>query len=96
MLLSLTWTLGCHLLRLLRRPEENGLTGGAAASHANALDVDDVLGVFVQIPQCTGARGGVHLLDEPQHAYVLLLRASEETDKKRNQGQGAECNVIIY
>lgn len=73
----LTWALGRHLFRLLGRSEEDGLAGGAAAAHADALDVDDVLGVPVQVPQGTGARGGVHLLDEPQHADVLLLQHGE-------------------
>lgn len=81
---SLTWAFGRHLLRLFGRPEENGLTGGAAASHADALDVHDVLCVFIQIPQSTGARGGVHLLDEPQHAHILLL-----------QREQAECHVML-
>ena len=98
MLPSLTWALGRHLLRLFGRSEENRLTRGAAASHANALNVDDVLCVFIQIPQRTGARGGVHLLDEPQHAYILLLHRRVETgeQKKRNQGQEAEYNIILY
>lgn len=73
MLLSLTWTLGRHLLGLFGRSEEDRLTRGAATSHADALNVNYVFGVLVQIPQCTGARGGVHFLDEPQHAHVLLL-----------------------
>lgn len=91
--LVLTWTLGCHLLWLFGRSEEDGLTGGAAASHADALHVDDVLGVLVQIPQRTGARGGVHFLDEPQHAHVLLLQTSEE---QKSRGQEARCNMILY
>lgn len=71
---ALTWTLGRHLLRLFGGPEENGLTGGAAAPHADALNVHYVLRVLIQIPEYARARGGVHLLDEPQHADVLLLQ----------------------
>lgn len=70
----ITWTLGCHLFRLFGGSEEYGLAGWAAAPHADALNVDDVLGVLVQVPQRAGARGGVHFLDEPQHAHVLLLQ----------------------
>lgn len=80
---SLTWAFGRHLLRLFGSSEEDWLTGGAAASHADALNVNDVLSVLIQIPQCTGARGGVHLLDEPQHAYILLLQTSEEQKSKK-------------
>lgn len=71
---SLTWALGRHLFWLFGRSEKNRLAGGAAASHADALNMDDVLGVLIQIPQCTRARGGVHLLDEPQHTNILLLQ----------------------
>lgn len=73
---SLTWALGRHLLRLLGRPEEDRLARWAAAAHADALHVNDVLRVLIQVPQCAGARGGVHLLDEPPHADILLLRVS--------------------
>lgn len=89
---SLTWALGRHLLGLFGRSEEDGLAGGAAASHADALDVNDVLRVLIQVPQCTGARGGVHLLDEPQHAHVLLLRTSEE---RRERGAEARRPAVI-
>lgn len=81
---SLTWTLGRHLLRLLGRPEEDRLARWAAAAHADALHVNDVLRVFIQVPQCTGARGGVHLLDEPPHADILLLRASRRGPAAKN------------
>lgn len=81
---SLTWALGRHLLRLLGRPEEDRLARWAAAAHADALHVNDVLRVFIQVPQCTGARGGVHLLDEPPHADILLLRASRRGPAAKN------------
>lgn len=70
---EITWTLGRHLFRLFGGSEEHGLTGWAAAPHADALNMNNVLGVLIQIPQSTGARGGVHFLDEPQHAHILLL-----------------------
>lgn len=73
---KLTFTLGGHVLRLLGRPEEDRLARWAAAAHADALHMNDVLRVLIQVPQCTGARGGVHLLDEPPH--LLLLRVSRE------------------
>lgn len=79
----LTWALRRHLLRLFGRPEEDGLAGGAAASHADALNVNDVLRVLIQIPQCAGACGGVDLLDEPQHAYILLLQRWRGTEGQR-------------
>lgn len=44
---SLTWALGRHLLRLLWRPEEDRLARWAAATHADALHVDDVLCVLI-------------------------------------------------
>lgn len=81
---SLTWALGRHLLRLLGRPEEDRLARWAAAAHADALHVNDVLRVLIQVPQCTGARGGVHLLDEPPHADILLLRASRRGPAAKN------------
>lgn len=90
---SLTWALGRQLLRLFGRPEEDRLTGGAAASHADALHVNDVLRVLIQIPQCTGARGGVHFLDEPQHSHILLLQTSRE---EKSRGQEARCNMKLY
>lgn len=86
---ALTWALGRHLLRLLGRPEEDWLARWAAAAHADALHVNDVLRVLIQVPQCTGARGGVHLLDEPPHADILLLRG----EQKRASGQ--KCNGSI-
>lgn len=92
---SLTWAFGRHLLRLFGRSEEDGLTGGAAASHADALDVDDVLCVFIQVPQSTGARGGVHLLDEPQHANILLLQM-ERRQREQVWWGGTQCNVILH
>lgn len=79
-----TWALGRHLLRLLGRPEEDRLTRWAAAAHADALHVNDVLRVLIQVPQCTGARGGVHLLDEPPHADILLLRANKRGPAAKN------------
>lgn len=82
MLLSLTWALGRHLLRLFGRSEEDRLTRGAAASHADALNVNDVLCVLIQIPQCTGARGGVHFLDKPQHAHILLLQTNRRAEAR--------------
>ena len=93
MLSSLTWALGSQLLRLFGRPEEDWLTGGAAASHADALNVNDVLRVLIQIPQCTGARGGVHFLDEPQHSHILLLQTSRE---EKSRGHKARCNRKLY
>lgn len=78
--MSLTWTLGSHLLRLFRGSEENRLAGGAAASHTDALNVNDVFCVLIQIPQCTGARGGIHFLDKPQHVHVLLLQSSRKAE----------------
>lgn len=89
---SLTWAFGCHLLRLFGSSEKDWVTGGAAASHADALNVNDVLSILIQIPQCTGARGGVHLLDEPQHAYILLLQTSEEQKSKKAR----RLDVIWY
>lgn len=71
---KLTWTFGRHLLWLFGRPEEHGLTWGAAPTHTNALNVHNILCVLIQIPQCTGACGGVHLLDEPQHVDILFLQ----------------------
>lgn len=81
---ALTWALGRHLLRLLGRPEEDRLAWWAAAAHADALHVNDVLRVLIQVPQCTGARGGVYLLDEPPHADILLLRASRRGPAAKN------------
>lgn len=81
---ALTWALGRHLLRLLGRPEEDRLARWAAATHADALHVHDVLRVLIQVPQCTGARGGVHLLDEPPHADVLLLQVSGRGPAAKN------------
>lgn len=81
---SLTWALGSHLLRLLGRPEEDRLAWWAAAAHADALHVNDVLCVLIQVPQCTGACGGVHLLDEPPHADILFLQASRRGPAAKN------------
>lgn len=81
---ELTWALGRHLLRLLWRPEEDRLARWAAAAHADALHVNDVLRVLVQVPQCTGARGGVHLLYEPPHADIFLLRVSNRGPAAKN------------
>lgn len=49
------------------------LAGLALAVQANGLDLDDVVGLLLQVPEDAGAAGGVDLADEALRVSFLSL-----------------------
>ena len=57
--------------------------------------MDNVLSVLVQVPEHAGARGGVYLLDQPQHPHVPLLGGERERQAAGGEVEACITTVII-
>lgn len=64
---------GGEAIRLLEGSEMDLLAGLALPVEANGLDLDDVVGLLLQVPENARAAGGVDLPDEALRVSLLSL-----------------------
>lgn len=65
---------GGEAVRLLEGSEVDLLAGLALPVEADGLNLDDVVGLLLQVPEDAGAAGGVDFPDETLRVSLLSLR----------------------
>lgn len=75
---TLVGAVGGEAVRLLQGAEVDLLAGLALAVQADGLDLDDVVGLLLQVPEDAGAAGGVDLADEALRVSFLSLEGAAE------------------
>lgn len=73
---TLVGAVGGEAVRLLQGAEVDLLAGLALAVQADGLDLDDVVGLLLQVPEDAGAAGGVDLADEALRVSFLSLEGA--------------------
>ena len=73
-MLTLVGAVGRETIRLLEGAEMDLRACLALTIQADGLHLDDVIRLFLEVPEDAGPTGCVHLADEPLHVTVLPLR----------------------
>lgn len=74
---------GGETIRLLEGSEMDLLAGLALPVEADGLNLDDVVGLLLQVPEDAGAAGGVDFPDETLRVALLSLRKTAIKAKRR-------------
>lgn len=65
---------GGEAIRLVEGSETDLLAGLAFPVEADGLNLDDVVGLLLQVPENAGAAGGIDFPDESLRVSLLSLR----------------------